>query len=807
MRLDEVGQDGRFALRSLLKSPGFSAVVVLTLALAIGATTAIFSIVNGVLLRPLPFAAPERLVQVEEIAQVGGPGPVLAADVPEFRRQSQTIERLTGYAQTIRHLQGTGDPERVTTIAVDQDFFAVLGTQPLVGRTPGPGDTQPVVVLSERLWERRFNRDPGIISRSIVLDGNTFDPVQQRTVVQRREHTVVGIMPARFQFPYGAASIYATALPETQIDLWMLVDQPWRAGRVPVTARLRPGATVEEALTELTLVEQRLDQSAPGDNRPLGVRIVPLVEQVSGPVRRLLWLLLAAVGLVLLATCANVANLLLARTANRARDVAMCAALGAGRTRLLRQLFSESLLLSLAGGLVGIGVAWWTFDVLIAVGAARIPRIHELSLDWAAFAFMLAICIVTSVVFGLAPAMIASRADVHSLTRDASGRVSAGKRFARVRDALVVAEIALAFVLALGAAVVMRELERLHRQDTGFGTDNVLTLHLTPRLDESLYYRIEERVAQLTGVESAGMVHMVPLQNWGGIGTFQVRGRTAAAGQLPTAELRSVTPRYFETLRIPVRAGRALTQRDAGTNPRGIVINETLARTHFAGEDPLGRQLDRGLIVGVVGDIRSRNLAEAPGPQIYSSVDGSSGIATDIGMAILVRTQGSPALLVDAVRAAIREVHPAVAIFNVKTMEQIVGESMWELNLYRWLIGLFATLALVLTAIGLFGVLSYGAASRTREFAIRLALGSDQTHLARTVLVRGIVLTAAGLAIGGAASAALIRTLASVAGTGGPEVTAVAAVSTLLLLIALLACAVPALRVAALEPVRVLREE
>jgi predicted permease len=807
MRLDEFAHDARFALRSLLKAPGFSAVVVLTLALAIGATTAIFSIVNGVLLRPLPFAAPERLVQVEEIVRVGGAGPVLAADVAEFRKQSQTIERLTGYAQTIRHLQGTGEPERVTTIVVDHDFFAVLGALPLVGRTPGPGDTQPVVVLSERLWERRFNRDPAIVSRSIVLDGNAFDSVQQRTVVQRREHTVVGIMPARFQFPYGAASIYATALPETQIDLWMLVDQPWRAGRVPVTARLRPGVTVDEALTELTLVEQRIDQSAPGDHRPLGVRIVPLVDQVAGPVRRLLWLLLAAVGLVLLATCANVANVLLARTANRARDVAMCAALGAGRTRLLRQLFSESLLLSFVGGLFAIGVAWWTLDVLVAVGAARIPRIHELSLDWSAFAFMLAICFVTSVVFGLAPAIVASRADVHSLTKDASVRVSPGKRFARIRDTLVVAEIALAFVLALGAAVVMRELDRLHGQDPGFSTDNVLTLHLTPRLDESLYYRIEERIAQLSGVESAGMVHMVPLQNWGGVGTFQVPGRAAGGGQLPTAELRSVTPRYFETLRIPIRAGRGLTERDPETNPRGIVINEALARTHFAGEDPVGRVLDRGLIVGVVGDIRSRNLAEAPGPQIYSSVDRNSGIATDIGMALLVRTKGSPTTVVDAVRAAIREVHPAVAIFNIKPMTQIVSESTWELNLYRWLIGLFATLALVLTAIGLFGVLSYGASARTREFAIRLALGSDQRHLARTVLVRGIVLTAAGLAIGAAASTALIRTLASVAGTSGPEMTAVATVSTLLLVIALAACAVPALRVAALEPVRVLREE
>jgi putative ABC transport system permease protein len=734
---------------------------------------------------------------------------VLGVDVEPLRTQSETLESLAGYAQTIRHLQGTGEPERLTTIIVDHHFFAVLGVQPLLGRTPGVGDTEPVAVIGERLWERRFNRDPAVVGRPIALDGNVFDPVQRRVVIQRREHTVVGVMPARFQFPYGTASVYPTALPESQVDVWMLFDQPWRAGRVAVTARMRPGVTVDQAFSELTLIEQRLDQTMPSQSRPLGVRVVPLADDVVGPVRRSLWLLLAAVALVLVAACANVANLLLARTAQRTREVVTRAALGAGRLRLVRQLFTESLLLSLTGGLVGIVVAWWGLGVLIAVGAARIPRAQEITLDWSAFAFMLAICVVTSVVFGLAPAVTASRADVHSITKDASGRSTMGKSYGRIRDGLAVAEIALAFVLALGAAVVMRELDRLQDVDPGFATDNVLTLHITPRLDESQYYRLEERIAQLPGVDAAGLVHMVPLQNWGGIGTFQVRGRAPATSvaQLPTADLRSVTPRYFETMKMPIRAGRGLSERDHQTNPQGIVINEALARVHFNGEDPIGRELDRGVIVGVVGDIRGRSLAEAPAPQLYSAVGRNSGIAADIGMALVVRTQGSPVALVDPIRTAIRDMHPSVAIFSVKTMQQIVDESMWELNLYRWLIGLFAALALVLTAIGLFGVISYGASARTREFAIRLALGSNHTRLARVVLLRGVVLAAVGLVVGAVGSVAMIRVLTSVVASSSPESMTIVSVSALLLVIAVVASALPALRVAALEPVTVLRQE
>jgi putative ABC transport system permease protein len=804
--LDDLRHDARFASRTLLKAPGFSAVTILTLALATGATTAIFSIVNGVLLRPLPFASPERLVRVEEIAQVGGPGPVLGGDLEEFRRQSRTIERFAAYSQSTRHLQGTGEPERLTTVVVDGDFFPLLGVQAIAGRTFDTSDTDPLVVISERLWERRFSRDPAAISRVVALSGNVYDAAQRRSVIQTRDYVVAGVMPARFQFPYGAASIYATALPETQIDVWLL--QPGTIGRAPVTARLRSGVTIDEALSELTLIEQRLDATTPNPYRPTGVRVVALAEDVVGSVRRSLWLLAAAVALVLVAACANVANLLIARMAARVREVVTRAALGASRVRLARQLFTESVFLSIAGGVFGVAIAWWGLHLLIAVGAAKIPRVHEISLDWSAFAFLLLICMATSVLFGLAPAISASRADLHSVTKHAAGHATIGRGFGRVRDALVVAEIALAAMLAFGAALVMRELDRLQHEDPGFDADNVLTLHITPRIEDSQYYRIEERIAQIPSVESVGLVHMVPLQNWGGIGTFQRRGRPREdASRLPTAELRSVTPRYFETLRIPIRVGRGLDEQDRLTTPIGIVINETLQRLYFAGEDPIGRELDRGLIVGVVADVRHQSLDRPALPQIYSSVDRNSGIAPDIGMAVLVRTQGSPTAMIPAVRSAIRELQPNVAIFNFKTLAQIVSDSMWELNLYRWLIGLFAALALVLTAIGLFGVISYSAAARTREFAIRLALGSDAARLARVVLTRGVVLTIIGLGAGAAASFGMARLLANVAAVSRPDIGTFSAISVLLLMIALAACAVPAWRVSVVDPVRVLRQE
>ena len=801
--LEDVTRDLRFAARTLLRAPGFTLATVTSLALATGATTSIFSIVNGVLLRPLPFAEPDRLVQVRELQQVGGPGPVVHADLREFRAQSTSVERFSSYELTTRLLETEAGSERVTAVISDREFFMLLGVAPIVGRTFGDSDPSSVAVLGEAIWTRRFDRDPSIVGRTMAFSGNRWDPVQRRSVIHRREITVIGVMPGWFQFPYSAASGFPGALPESRTDIWIPDDRPV-GGRSSVIGRLKRGVTVQSAEQELDLIERRLDVTAPGRYRATGVQLTALADEVLGTVHRSLWLLFGAVGLVLVAACANVANLLLARTTARTHEIVTRAALGAGPLRLVRQFLAESLLLSFAGGAAGAALAFWGVDVLVAIGAAKIPRAHEVALDWQAFLFLLIVCVITAVLFGLAPALLASRADTQSMTKESGGRSTVSPRYGYIRDALVVAEVALAFVLAFGAAGVMRELNRLERTDSGMRTDNVITLHLTPRVADHDYYAIEERVAQLPGVRAAGFIQMVPLQNWGWIGDFHITGRPRE--ERPTVELRTVTPGYFKALGIPVR-GRLVTEADAVGNAQTILINEALARAHFRGDDPIGRETDRGTIVGVVGDVRQARLDQPAIPEIYGGVNRDAGIAGDLGLTLIVNTSGPPEAIVPAVRAAVREVNPILAIFNVKTMDRIVSDSLWELNLYRWLIGLFATLALVLATIGLYGVISYGVTSRGREFAVRLALGSDPAGLVRLVLVRGARLAAIGLVLGAIGALGLLPLLRGLPATIRPDVTTFIAISALLTTIAFFACLAPAIRVAAVNPATALRHD
>jgi putative ABC transport system permease protein len=802
--LDEIVRDVRFAGRSFVRAPGFSIIAILSLALATGATTAIFSIVHSVLLRPLPFASPDRLVQVREIHKVGGAGSVGYADLQEFRAQSASFERFTGCEFSTRLIETRNGIERLAAVVADREFFTVLGVSAAVGRTFGPDDPPSVAVLSAGVWKRLFDGDPGMVGRPIVLSGNRWDPLQRRSIVQRRELTVVGIMPDSFQFPYGASAGFPGALPENRTEIWIAEDRA--GGRIPfVTGRMKPGVTVQAAQHELEIIEKRLDEAAPSPSRPNGVRLTPLSDDVLGAVRRSLWLLFGAVGLVLAAACANIANLLLARTTARTQEVVTRAALGAGPLRLVRQFLVESLALSLAGGLLGVAVAQWGVDLLVAVGAAKIPRAQEIRLDWMAFAFLLTICAIASILFGLAPALIASRADAQNITKEAGGRSTVAGRYHRMRNALVVAEIALAFVLACAAAGVIRELNRLGHVDAGMITDNVITLHLTPRVPDRDYLTIEQRVRALPGVAGAGLIQMVPLQNWGWLGDYRVLARPPGQGR-PVVELRTVTPGYFDAVGIPVR-GRRLTEADIEASPRTLLVNETLARKHFPGEDPIGQATDRGTIVGVVGDVRQARLDRPVEPEIYQIVSRDAGIATDIGMTLMVRAAVPPESLVPAVRTAVLNVNPVIAIFNVKSMDQVVADSLWELNLYRWLIGMFAVLALALAAIGLYGVIAYSVASRTREFAVRIALGSEPADLARMVLSRGVRLAGLGVGVGVASAFALQLLLRDLSETVKFDLTTLAVISTLLLAITLVACLVPAIRVSAVNPAAALRRD
>jgi putative ABC transport system permease protein len=519
-------------------------------------------------------------------------------------------------------------------------------------------------------------------------------------------------------------------------------------------------------------------------------------------------MLFAAVGLVLVAACANVANLLLSRMAARTREVVTRAALGADRMRLTRQFLTESVLLSLVGGAAGVAMARWGTDVLVALVSARIPRAHEITLDWYAFAFLLLICLATAILFGLAPALTAARLDIHTVTKESTGHATGGRTYGRIRDVLVVIEVALAFVLALGAVQVMREAIRLEHVATGMVTANVLTLHVTPRTTAQDYYAIEERVAQLPGVRAAGFTQLVPLQNWGWTGGFSIRGEATDRSRLLIAGLRYVTPGYFATLGIPVLQGRGFTRGDTAEATRVILVNEALVRTYFSpGQNPVGRELDRGTIIGVVGDVRQVRLDRPAEPEIYYPAAQNVTMTSDLGMSLIVRTATSPESLTPAIRDAVTKVNANLAIFNVKTMEQVLADSLWEVHLYRWLIGLFTALTLVLAAIGLHGVIAYNVTSRMREFAVRLALGADPAGLARSVVRRAIGLTAAGLAGGALITAAVSPWLDQLPVARQSDPIAYGAIGAALIALALAASAVPALRVAAVDPSAALRHE
>jgi predicted permease len=804
MWVDDLRHDVQFAGRSLVRHPGFATTITLTLALATGATGAIFSVVNAVLLRPLPFRAPDRLVEVAEIGRVGGAQAVLFGDLYEFRRQARTFESFAAHGRTTKHLEGTGEPERLMAVLTDRDFFRVLGVDAIAGRTFNPHDTGQVAVISARLWRERFNRSPTLPGSTITLSGQRWDPDLQRTVIDRRAFTVLGVVPETFQFPYGATSSFPGAMREGRTDLWINDERDMRGGRWYVVGRMKPDVGIAAAEAELVTIAAGIDAAAPNPNRPIGVQLRSVRDAALESADRFLWLLLGAVALALTAACANVANLMLARALVRAREVATRTALGASRLRLVRQFLTESVVLALAGGTFGIAVAWWGINLLVAVGSAKIPRAHEIGLDWAVIAFFLAICLGTALLVGLAPALAALRVDITALSTEAAARATTRPLFSRLRDTLVVLEVALAFVLALGAALVMNSLTQLRRTETGMVTDHVVTFHMTPKVDDAHYLQIEQRVSQLPGVRAAGWVQLLPLQNWGWVGDYGIRGRMPTDRR--TAELRTVSPGYFRTLEIPIVAGRELDARDVGGETQAILVNQALAARDFANENPVGRATDRGTIVGVVGDVRQVTLDRPATPEIYQPLGKSAGIATDLGLTLLVSAAGPRDAVVAAVRAVTREVNPALAIFNVKAMDQVIDESLWELNLYRWLIGLFAIVALVIAVIGLYGVISYAVSSRAKEYAIRLALGSDPSSLARLVLSRGLVLTGIGVALGGVASWTLLRLLREWPVTAQPSAPLFALVGGLLTGLALAACAAPSLRVSSSNPVDALRE-
>jgi len=780
--------DIRYAMRGLRRNPGFTAIAVATLALGIGANTAIFSIVNGVLLRPLPFADPGRLVQLNETVAPFGIGAVAYPDLDDFRRQSTSFEAMIAYVPGSRNLQDIAEPERIATVAAERGLFRMLGIEPVAGRTFRDDDPSNVVVIGAGFAKRHFAGDPSPVGSKITLDGEGF--------------TVIGVMPDRFQFPYRTS----------HTELWIPWEPApqWAHNRSYhadfVAARLKPGVGIDAARNELGVIAKRLEAQYPDTNRGRGVRITPLSDVVVGPVRNSLLVLLGAVGLVLLVSCANVANLLLARATARTREVAIRAALGAGRLRLIRQFLTESVLLALGAGLLAIAMATWGTDLLLQFAANQIPRSWEIGLDWHVLEFLLGICVITGIGFGLAPAISAARADLQTGLKETSGRASAGR--GRLRDGLVVAEVSLAFVLLVGAGLLLRTFLHLQATPTGMVTENVLTLHVSGGAAASRYRELEERVTQIPGVRAAGFTQFLPLQDWNWTGHFTIDGRPLEnPARQPVAELRFVTPGYFHALGIPLLKGRGLTDDDTSDTPPVILINEALARQYFPNENPIGRHTDRGTIVGVVGDVHQASLDRAPAPEIYHPV-AQNAAQTDSGMSLVVSAKLPPEKLVSAVRAAIHEVDPRQVMFNVKTMQRVIADSLSDLNLYLWLMGLFAGLALLLATAGIYGVVSYAVSRRTHEIGIRMALGAERWDVLGMVLRRTLVLAGVGVVFGTAGALAVTRVLAKFLFDVKPTDPATfAAVAALLGCVAVLAGLIPARRASGVDPVEALRYE
>ncbi|HLW77985.1 MAG TPA: ABC transporter permease, partial [Terriglobia bacterium] len=759
-------QDIRYGLRMLAKSPGFTAVAALTLALGIGANTAIFSVVYAALLRPLPYREPGRLVNLGEsrsqmdIQSSDNSYP----DYLDWTRQAQSFESLAGYNSDGFILSGTGSPEVVFATRVTSNFFSTLGVKPALGRDFVAGEDQPqgakVVILSHGFWKDRFGASRNAIGQNIRLDGETF--------------VVVGVLPQEFEFaPTNSPPIWVPLSPNA--DAATRRNLRW----MHVAGRLKPGLTMTQAQTEMNTINARLAAAYPQENGAIRVVMNSLRDQIVGQVRPLLWTLLGAVSFVLLIACANVANLLLARGMGRKREIAIRVALGAGRRQLLRQFSTESLLLALTGGALGLLWSHWFSRLMLALIPQALldtmPYLASIKTDPAVLVFTLLVAVGTAILFGLAPALEAARADVNQGLKE-EARSSAGRRASRLRDVLVAAEIALALMLLTGAGLMLRSVTALLQADPGFATENLLAfgvaLPSTSYKDDASIRRFEQQfrdgVRSLPGVQGVAGVSKLPLTGNGNTIRFAVEGRPTAQGQEDESNIRDITAAYFDVMKIPLVKGRFFQAADAANKdaPRLVIVNQAFARQYFPGEDPVAKRIRFTYsaknpfleIIGVVGNENADQLGAPMPPILYTSEDQGP----DNFLMYVVRTSGRPESLLAPVRALLHNLDPELPLIDPQTMDQIIaGSPSVFLRRYpSYLIGSFAALAVVLAMVGLYGLISLAVAERTHELGIRVALGAQSRDVLRLVLRHGLGLAVIGVAGGIAGALALARLIA-----------------------------------------------
>jgi putative ABC transport system permease protein len=826
--MQQLLQDLRYALRTLLKKPGFALIAIVTLALGIGGSTAIFTVVDAALLRGLPYRSPDQLYHLWEKRpqQEFGQREFSYPDYQDYQ-QNKALE-IAGYTGGGGIMSGRGEPERVLFPSATANFFSVLGVEPVIGRAFQPGDDKPgtplVTVLTFGMWQRRFGGDPGIVGQSLTVNGQSY--------------TVVGVLPSSFQFALRSADLWRPYQP-TDAQL----TRRFMHG-TNVIGRLKPGVSVQQAQSELDVIASRIEKEHNQSHAGTGLRLIPLQEQVVGQVKPILLVLLAAVGFVLLIACANVASLLLTRSLARQKEVAIRGALGASRWRVIRQLLTESLLLSLAGGLAGLMVAYWGVKGLVAIlpdsQLSTLPFLTSLQIDAPILAFSVGLSLLTGIVFGLAPALQSSRLDLNEVLKE-GGRASTGGARQRLRSGLVMTEIALAVVLLVGAGLMMKSLLRLLQANVGFNPENVLTVTVSlpaakytdPGKQVLFYEQLNDRVQSLPGVNNTGTVNILPLQG-GNTTRFYVDGDPVPPpGQEIEANIRVVDESYFQTLGVPIIAGRAFDNRDGEAErqaaqaqaqpqtpgapptpiPGVVIIGKTLADKVFAGRDPVGRRLayssfagQTDLIIGVVGDVKIGALDEAIRPVIYYPFRRFPSTGTNL----VIRTSGDSTALASAIRNETRTLEPDVALFNVRPMEELIGDSpaAFMRRFPAILIGIFAGVALLLASIGIYGVVSYSVSQQTHHIGVRMALGAQTSDILKMVLKQGLGVSLAGMAIGVLAALGLMRLLRSLLfEVGTNDLGTFAIVVGTLFVVALLASYIPARRATKVDPLVALRYE
>lgn len=805
--IETLAQDVRYALRQLRRSPGFATVAILTLALGIGANTAIFSVVNTVLLRPLPYRDANRLVMVWGYDHAHGynTDQVSPSDFRDWQSQNHVFEAMAGSTDVMYTLTGAGDPAPIIGYEFSAAYFHVLGVTPLIGRTFAPEEERDgknhVVVLGYRIWQSRFGGDRGTVGKTITLNGAPY--------------TVLGVMPPAFQW-------FST-------ELWIPLIVPHEAGQdrnyrfLRVVARLKAGVTLQQAQTEMNTIADRLSRAYPKTNKDEGVNIVSLRQMFTGDVRAPLLVLLCAVGFVLLIACANVANLVLARAVTRQKEVAVRTALGASRRRLVRQLLTESAILGLAGGAIGLLLAYWATGALVTmfpptIANLNIPRLDKIPIDGWVLGFALAASLLTAIIFGLAPALQTCGLDAYESLKESGRSLTGSRQGRRFRNVLATAEVALSLILLAVAGLTLKSLVHLLRGDLGLNPDHVLSMRVLlpnskyPKDTQQLAFgnQVLDRIKSLPGVQSAGTVTFLPLSGWWGVRDVALESQAESGQQRPQVVWSSVTPGYFRALNIPLLKGRYFADSDRAGSTGVAIVSATLARRIAPNLDPLGQRITvAGLnnpvqVVGVVGDVHQLGMTSDETSEVYLPF---AQLPSPL-ICFAIRTAADPAALAKAAQRAVWSVDKDQAVSYVMTMTQLASESLAPQRAVTILLGIFAAVALTLAAIGLYGVISYSASQRSHEIGIRMALGASRSEVLRLIVFDGLKLTALGLAFGLAGALILARLMSSLLyGVAPRDPATLAGGAILLAAVALLASYIPARRAMRVDPMAALRYE